>query len=412
MRRSTGLSAFLLLSSALPAVAQQNQMPSIFSVGISCSEAESYAEDYPEKAKSAGAQTLLGLAADTCTLPVEDITASQAEDALGDKRIAWEMGDETLTLYARSEETPIVCCSLHSPDWTSLSTDDLWATRLRMKNLKQSMLHLFVMGDDDETELSWRGPDAPAALPFTENPDTPLEGTVLEETLHSPQLNETRKLSIYLPPDHDPSGEWPVLVLGDGASADYYGRLVEERTLSGEVTPFVIIGLQSGSDAIVGEKTFNFDVRSSDYLPEYRDAPERFDAHLAWVTETVLPWAREQFGITEKTNETVVAGKSSGGVFALNAGLRRPDVFGQAIVMSPGGRALETTPDTGGKKARFLISAGTYEPAFYYSADTAVRTLEEARYDVSFRPFHAGHYIDQWDIALHDALAETFPPGE
>ena len=101
MRRSTGLSAFLLLSSALPAVAQQNQMPSILSVGISCSDAESYAEDYPEKAKSAGAQTLLGLAADTCTLPVEDITPAQAEDVLGDKRIAWEMDCLLLAALAR-----------------------------------------------------------------------------------------------------------------------------------------------------------------------------------------------------------------------------------------------------------------------------------------------------------------------
>ncbi|MGB3624734.1 MAG: alpha/beta hydrolase-fold protein [Henriciella sp.] len=387
-------------------------MPILFSVGTSCSDAESYATNYPEKAKSVGVQTLLGLAAETCTLPVGDITPAEAEDALEDKRIAWDMRGDTLTLYARSEKTPIVCCSLHSPDWTSLSEDDLWATRLRMTNLQQSMLHFFMMGDEDETELSWRGPDAPAALPFTTNPDTPLAGTVLEETLDSPQLNETRKLSIYLPPDHDPNGNWPVLVLADGEEADYYGRLVEERTLSGEVRPFVVIGLHSGSDAIVHEKTFDFDVRAGDYLPEYRDAPERFDAHLEWVTETVLPWAREEFGVTTKTSETVVAGKSNGAVFALQAALLRPDVFRHAIVMSPGYMPLASTPDTGGKKARFLISAGTYEPSFYYSADAAVRTLEDAEYDVSFRPFYAGHYIDQWDVALHDALAETFPPGE
>jgi predicted alpha/beta superfamily hydrolase len=59
------------------------------------------------------------------------------------------------------------------------------------------------------------------------------------------------------------------------------------------------------------------------------------EGFLHWIVSWLLPKLRDEHHLTHDPRRTIVAGSSMGGLAALYATLRYPDVFGGAIVMSP-----------------------------------------------------------------------------
>lgn len=351
---------------------------------------------------------------DACSLPADDVTLAEAKALLGGKPVALEAKDETLTLFQVSDgQPPFTCCSLQDLDWRNLGDDRTWVSRLHLKALQSGMLMQFAAPPGPESAdgnlLKWRGPDArPAPVP---KPD--LDGTLTEHELYSPQLGETRRLFVYQPaspPAHEPL---PVLVLADGEELPFWARIVEPLIDSGKISPVLIVGLVSGQQGIVEDRSdLGSDIRNVDYLPSDLDGhpPSRFDAHLAFVIETVLPWAQTHFSASTDRQQRVVAGMSSGGGFALNAGFRQPDIFAHAWPMSPGSDGIDAPPPApSGETAAFRISAGYYEPGFLRSAKFSAENLSAAGYRIETHWYPAGHMQDQWELALPDNLEAVFP---
>jgi len=351
---------------------------------------------------------------DACSLETGDVTLLEATTRLDGNQIALQADGNTLTLFQVSDgKPPFTCCSLQDLNWRDLGDNRTWVTRLHLKDLQAGMLTQFPAapgpGDTDKDILKWRGPDAPPAPPLKPDPD----GTIVEHELYSPQLGETRRLFVYQPAASPSGNALPVMVLTDGEELPFWARLIEPMIDSGQVAPVLIIGLVSGQQGIVEDRSdLGTDIRNIDYLPSQIDGhpPSRFDAHLAFVTETVLPWAETRFGASKDRHDRVVAGMSSGGGFALNAGFRRPDVFAHAWPMSPGMGGINTVPPAPtGPVADFRISAGYYEPIFIRGARISATNLSAAGYHVDTRWFPAGHMNDQWEIRLLDNLEAVFP---
>ena len=232
----------------------------------------------------------------------------------------------------------------------------------------------------------------------------------MDAELFSPQLDETRRIKVYLPLDHSPAEDWPVLFLADGIMVDYVARWVEPMIQSGAIPRMVLVGLLSGQPGIVEDRSdVSRDLRAADYLPNRtQDAPHRFRQHLDFVTETVLPWAQKTHGAGRNGEKIAVTGFSNGGVFALHAGYRRPGVFDLAIVQSPGVGTIKEANEAPTRATEFWISAGAQEPHFLISAIQSAEALEAAGYVVRQRTYIAGHAMDQWDQGLSDALQSAF----
>ncbi|MBL9147476.1 MAG: alpha/beta hydrolase [Phycisphaerae bacterium] len=64
-------------------------------------------------------------------------------------------------------------------------------------------------------------------------------------------------------------------------------------------------------------------------------ADARGERFLAWLVDTVKRDIDRQFRTAPGPAHTTIAGSSLGGLFALEAIERRPDIFGNAIAMSP-----------------------------------------------------------------------------
>ena len=353
-----------------------------------------------------------------CALPTDDLTLADAEKALGDRPFSVALDDNSVTLIARTDgaKPQGLCCTVQDVTWTRIGQSRrLWAVRLRLERAREALLTLTVVNDLDAPWPDFvrlRGPEAPPAPVIWLDPEIKGGGEVVEETLFSPQLNETRKLTIWRPPGFDPAKRYPALVLADGASAAYYARMLEPMLYAGDIRPFVVIGVNSGAKAIVDPPDgLPRDVRSADYLPGFSGRfSDRFDQHLAFVADTVLPWAAEGHAID--LDDVAVAGQSNGGTFALHAGLRRPDRFRAAIPVSPGFGQIDDAVGFGPDYADFYISAGLYEPSFLRSATISAAALEAVGALRARRWNAAGHAPDQTDQMFALYLPMVFPPED
>ncbi len=348
---------------------------------------------------------------DFCALDTGDLNATIAAKRLGGETFRYDVDGDEMTLLAYSIEPHVdVCCSLQLP-LTRLAGSNFWAARRRLGGIDSAMLSLFVVKTEAtplEDILTFRGPGAP--VDPAQIADDRLAGQLFDRELKSDALGETRKLNIYLPPGWSGDRSWPAVFLADN-SASMYAPMVEAMILRGEIEPIVLISAESGKRAVVGlaPSEYGIDLRSAEYIRHREGAGDRFDQHMAFFTQELTRYAVEEFAVSTRREDRVVAGYSSGGVFALWAGLLHPEVYAFAIPMSPGIAPITAADLTTGVRTRFRFAGGLYEPHFLETAKAAEAVLKHGGYDASGLWLSAGHDPEQWRIVMHAALLEIFP---
>jgi enterochelin esterase family protein len=179
--------------------------------------------------------------------------------------------------------------------------------------------------DDEDPEWGFatvrslfEAPEAPPQPWIEPRPGTPT-GTTEVHRLRSEILGNERRVWVHLPPGYSASDRHGLLVLFDGWA---YVNLVPTPTIldnlvaAGRIAPLVAV------------------------LPDSLDQETRtrelcyHDPFVDFLTDQLLPWAVERFGITAKPELTIVGGSSAGGLAALYAAAERPDVFGTVLSQS------------------------------------------------------------------------------
>jgi enterochelin esterase-like enzyme len=346
------------------------------------------------------------------------INATEAEALLGARRFAFDADVSTglVTVAARpAEGGPGAASGALNADLDEIGAG-LYASEFRLAGLEEGMLTFYLRshlhsaadGSDDQFRMQhWRGPSAPTMRIIEPEP----AGALSDHEVFSQALGETRRIAVYLPPGHDPgAGPYPAVIVADGGKVEYYGRQLDPLITSGRLAPIVLIGLRAGQAGIVEPKeASNSDLRNADYLPEFSRLPGRFEPHLVFAAEETIAWAASEFAISTDPADLAVNGRSSGGGFAYHAGLRRPDVFGHALVHSPGWSVPGDIPPPGEAQARFYIVAGRYESGFLRAARLAHGALSDAGYETSLTELSAGHTMEITQTTIADQLMAIFP---
>lgn len=86
-----------------------------------------------------------------------------------------------------------------------------------------------------------------------------LKRTIVKQTLWSEQLQEERKLRIYLPPGYNEVLSYPVIYCQDGEEFFNFGRiatLAGQLIIEEDIEPFIIVGVE-----------VNVAVRTQEYAP-------------------------------------------------------------------------------------------------------------------------------------------------
>ncbi|MBV8207160.1 MAG: alpha/beta hydrolase [Acidobacteria bacterium] len=165
-------------------------------------------------------------------------------------------------------------------------------------------------------------------------------GTLHRHTLVSRRLRARRDLVVYVPPGYadDARRRYPVLYMQDGQNLfdpatsfirGHYWRMnaaADALILAGRIRPIIIVGTYNGGRQ-----------RKEEYTPA-RDPRRGGGAaaiYLDALIEEVKPLIEANYRTLREARHTGVGGSSLGGLFALYAGLERPDVFRRICCMSP-----------------------------------------------------------------------------
>jgi predicted alpha/beta superfamily hydrolase len=142
---------------------------------------------------------------------------------------------------------------------------------------------------------------------------------------------EERVLYVYTPPSYEKSPEatYPLMIVQDGQYL-FMDSMVELEAdfVSGVTQEIIFVGIEPNG-------------RDQEYTPWPAPplrAGESFggqgDQYLQLVTETVIPFVKEQYRVVDDSEQTGITGGSLGALISLYAAFQKPHSFGRFAFMS------------------------------------------------------------------------------
>ena len=154
--------------------------------------------------------------------------------------------------------------------------------------------------------------------------------------------HRTRTIRVWLPPEYDGERRFPVVYMHDGQNV--LGHMPDNSTLNTDGAL-----MSRGIAAIVVAIDTCDEVRITELTPPYPrtglvngeripvfELPSTTETYAEFVIHTLKPLIDENFLTLPDAEHTCVGGISAGGSASYYMFMRNPEVFGKAIVCSPG----------------------------------------------------------------------------
>ena len=284
----------------------------------------------------------------------------------------------------------------------------LWALSVRIERLPEAVIGYGFWPLDDGGGLlggqrgpvphRFRGPEAPAEMPS--HPDDELRGTSRTHSVASTSLRGNRKVTVYLPPQHSPAEQLPVLYATDGGMIGPYIRRLDAGIANGTVPRFVLVAAHSAPMGGYGNE------RAMEYLPGFDN--DRFDRHQRFFVEELAAWAEPTFGVSDDRSQRGVFGASDGGGHALAVGHMHRDKFGHAIAYSTGMPPNEQMNWNAAEAPFVHLCAGTLEGGFHQATEAWAAWLHFAKSPHEWTERVCGHDLIQWIEELPRAVTRAW----
>lgn len=159
---------------------------------------------------------------------------------------------------------------------------------------------------------------------------------IISSNFNMPQLNRTRRIWMYFPPDYDNSTRsYPVIYMHDGqnlfdAGTSFSGEWEVDETLNklaaqGKSVP-IVVGIDNGGS-----------YRIAEYTPwsntQYGGGDG--DKYMEFIVETLKPFIDQNYRTLPDRENTALFGSSLGGLISHYGILKYRQVFGKAGLFSP-----------------------------------------------------------------------------
>ena len=164
---------------------------------------------------------------------------------------------------------------------------------------------------------------------------------IVDTAFSIPQLNTTRKVWIYLPPDYATSKKrYPVLYMHDGQNVfddltSFAGEWSVDETLdsiSRHSKEMIVVAVDHGGDRRINEYC-PYDMPEGPNGEKYGKGEG--DQYVDFLVRTLKPFIDKTYRTEKNKNNTFIAGSSMGGLISMYALLKYPRVFGGAGIFSP-----------------------------------------------------------------------------
>ncbi len=250
----------------------------------------------------------------------------------------------------------------------------------------------------------------------------PATGQVtIVPAIDSPQLGNSRKLRIYLPPSYaeNAAKRYPVLYMHDGqnlfdANSAAYGvewgidETADRLIGAGVMDEVIVVGID------------NTPGRMAEYTPccDARHGGGKLDAYRAFLTETVKPYIDRTLRTLPGRETTAVMGSSLGGIASVHIGQHSPQVFSKAGGVSSsfwwnaGSLVQQPAPRV---PVMFYLDAGTKDDGLAGTAamrDAMLAQGYRIGVDLMFHADEGGiHNEKSWAARVEKPLTWFFPWG-
>jgi predicted alpha/beta superfamily hydrolase len=159
---------------------------------------------------------------------------------------------------------------------------------------------------------------------------------VMDEDFYMPQLDRSRRIWIYLPPDYETSGkDYPVLYMHDGQNlfdsyTSYAGEWEVDETLNGlydqGFSVPIVVGIDNGAEYRIDEYS---------PWPHVGYGGGDGDLYMEFIVETLKPYIDQNYRTLTGRDYTGIMGSSLGGFISHYGGLKYQDVFSKTGIFSP-----------------------------------------------------------------------------
>ena len=234
-------------------------------------------------------------------------------------------------------------------------------------------------------------------------------GTIETHRMHSNAFGESRDFQVYVPARFRRNRRYPLLIVHDGIDYLRFAdlKIVLDNLIQSLEIPQMIVAL----------------IQSPDRLIEYSGN----DRHAAFVGDDLLPYMHEHFPLHDDPASRGLMGASFGGVAALHAAWRHPDLFG-CLFLQSGSFAFsdigrhkrgpvfdpvvkfinEFRQRPGCPADKIYMSCGIYESLIYENRSLVPR-LQQQGIDVRFEEARDAHNWENWRDRQRNGLTWLFP---
>jgi len=158
---------------------------------------------------------------------------------------------------------------------------------------------------------------------------------IMDAAFSVPQLETTRKIWLYLPPDYAKGKKhYPVMYMHDGQNIfdEYTSGFGEwgvdecaDSLIKNGKPACIIVGIDNGPN------------RMNEYNPyDFKDFGKGTgDQYLEFIVKNLKPYIDKHYRTLPTNDNTIIAGSSMGGLISYYAMLRYPEVFGKGGIFSP-----------------------------------------------------------------------------
>jgi enterochelin esterase-like enzyme len=234
-------------------------------------------------------------------------------------------------------------------------------------------------------------------------------GSLVDMVVPSRALRRDGQVTLYLPARFRRTARYPLLIVHDGGDYLTYAsaktvldNLIHRLDVAEIVAAFVYPG---------------------DRLTEYANSA----AHARYLTAELLPRLEAELPLAGRPSGRCLMGASFGGVAALSAAYRYPEVYGSLLLQSgsfvftdighgDGGPAFEPVVQFVNRyraaprrvAGRAFVSCGVYEPLIVPNR-SMVPVFEAAGMTVRYAEARDGHSWENWRDRLQEGLSWIFP---
>ena len=249
----------------------------------------------------------------------------------------------------------------------------------------------------------------------------PTGQVTITEAIASPQLQNSRKLRIYLPPSYaeNAAKRYPVLYMHDGqnlfdAKSAAYGvewgidETVDRLIAEGAMDEIIVVGIDNSPDRI------------PEYTPccDPKHGGGMLDAYQAFITDTVKPYIDRNLRTLPGRETTAIMGSSLGGIASVYIAQHQPQVFSRAGGVSSSfwwnERSLVLKP-AARVPVKFYLDAGTKDDGLEDTLamrDAMVKLGYRIDADLMFYTDEGGiHNEKSWAGRVARPLTWFFPWG-